>query len=284
MMVDIGRWVSYEPSHDAEQLQLQRDNLVTLPVWNNYGYIRYIPSRHLLEMEYLLEDVTSYIKVQDTSVILDKEVYYSSKIEGAKTTLRRTQSIHNGAPVKDVNDAMLLGGFRATKLLNIFGGKIGHNILHSVWCELINNCCQNEDIRGDLYRNGEVYIAGSDFDAVPCDKLVDAMSDFIQFYMDSTLEQMPFIKAAIVYYAFETIHPFCDGNGRLGRLLMNNLLIKQGYDACRVVSFSKYIDENRGMYDWALEASENQYCDCTPFIEYMLEWMLKAFYNVNKER
>lgn len=188
MMVDIGRWVPYEPYHDAEQLQLQKDNLVTLSVWNAYGNIRYIPSRHLLEMEYLLEDVTSYIKVQDTSVILDKEVYYSSKLEGAKTTLRRTQSIHNGAPVKDVNDAMLLGGFRATKLLNIFGGKIGHNILHSVWCELINDCCQNEDIRGDLYRNGEVYIAGTDFNAVPCTKLVDAMSDFIQFYMDSTLE------------------------------------------------------------------------------------------------
>ena len=283
MMVDIGRWVAYEPHHDAEQLRLQRDNLVTLPVWNNYGYVRYIPSRHLLEMEYLLEDVTSYINVHDTSVILDKEVYYSAKLEGAVTTLQRAQSIHNGAPVEDINDAMLLGGFRATKLLNIFGGRIDHDILHMVWCELINNCCQNEEIRGDHYRNGEVYISGSDFDAVPCDKLVEAMSSFIQFYMSDTLDTMPFVKAAIVHYTFETIHPFCDGNDRLGRLLMNNLLIKLGFDACRVVSFSKYIDENRSMYDWAFEASENAYCDCTPFIEYMLEWMLKAFYNVNME-
>lgn len=284
MIGDIGRWVSYEPYHDAEQLQLQKDNLITLPVWNAYGNIKYIPTRTMVEMEYLLEETARSIKVQDTSVILDTEVYHTSKIEGAKTTLRRTQAIHNGAPVNDINDAILLGGFRATKLLNIFGGRIGHNILHSVWCELINNCCQNEDIRGDLYRNGEVYIAGSDFEAVSYNEIVPAMSDLIQFYMDDTLDLMPFIKAAIVHYTFETIHPFCDGNGRLGRLLMNNLLIKQGYDACRVVSFSKYIDKNRGMYDWAFTAAENKYCDCTPFIEYILEMMLKAFYEVDKER
>lgn len=68
-----------------------------------------------------------------------------------------------------------------------------------------------------------------------------------------------------------------DGNGRLGRLLMNNYLISQNIESCRAVSFSMYIDKNRGLYDNAFVQSENEYSDCTPFLEYMLDTMAQAY-------
>ena len=92
----------------------------------------------------------------------------------------------------------------------------------------------------------------------------------MQYCTSSKYDEVPFIKAVLLHYMFETIHPFCDGNGRLGRLLINNYLISRGYDCCQAVSFSKMISEKRGGYDAAFYDSENLYNDCTPFMEYML--------------
>ena len=62
-----------------------------------------------------------------------------------------------------------------------------------------------------------------------------------------------------------------------GRLLMNNFLIKNGVESAKAVSFSMAIDANRGLYDGAFVSSENELADCTPFVEYMLETMAKAY-------
>ena len=51
---------------------------------------------------------------------------------------------------------------------------------------------------------------------------------------------------------------------------MNNYLISRNIESCRAVSFSQQIDKNRGLYDNAFMNAENEYGDCTPFLEYML--------------
>jgi len=48
------------------------------------------------------------------------------------------------------------------------------------------------------------------------------------WYNDNAKEYPPFVSAAVVHNQFETIHPFQDGNGRVGRLLLINALIKHG--------------------------------------------------------
>ena len=80
-----------------------------------------------------------------------------------------------------------------------------------------------------------------------------------------------------MHYTFEHIHPFCDGNGRMGRLLMNNFLISKGFEKVKAVSFSRSIEKERSDYDIAFALSDNVYSDCTYFIEYMLIKMLDAF-------
>lgn len=57
----------------------------------------------------------------------------------------------------------------------------------------------------------------------------------------------------------------------MGRLLVNNYLIRRGFDKFRAVSVSMAIDRTRGMYDAVFVRSENIYSDCTPFVSYMLE-------------
>ena len=96
------------------------------------------------------------------------------------------------------------------------------------------------------------------------------MEMLIEFYNSDKYDLVPFMKAGLIHYMFETIHPFCDGNGRLGRLLINHYLTGRGFDCCRAVSFSKLISEKRSAYGVAFADSENIYNDCTPFLEYIM--------------
>lgn len=177
---------------------------------------------------------------------------------------------------------MIKGNFEAVKLLNLYGNKITKDKLIKVWQVLTKDCKDNTELQGNEYRIDEVTVTGSSFVAVPCSELDTAMEEFISFYNSRLLDNHPFLKASIIHYAFETIHPFCDGNGRLGRLLINNYLIRQGIESAKAVSFSMEIDKSRGLYDYAFIAAENIHGDCTPFLEYMLERMANAYYTASQ--
>ncbi len=278
--VDMGLWLSYAPYHDENQLSLQRGNLLSLPIENEYGQISFILSKNICVYEDYLEKTSKEIRIESTETVLETEVYYTSKIEGAKTTKKRTFEIHNGSPIDENNkfsESMIKGNFEAVKLLNLFGNKVDKDKLRKVWEVLTEGCRDNDDIAGELYRTGDIGIFGSDFKAPVPSEIEEKMDKLLSFMDSEILDDRPFIKAAIIHFAFETIHPFCDGNGRLGRLLMNNHLIGQGIESCRTVSFSEQIDKSLGLYEGAFQKSENLYSDCTPFLEYMLEKMSEAY-------
>ena len=77
----------------------------------------------------------------------------------------------------------------------------------------------------------------------------------------------PPIKAAIAQFILEKIHPFADGNGRVGRLLSAYILRNEGFGFKGLVSFEEYIDENRERYYAALDSDK----EMTSFIEFFLE-------------
>lgn len=240
----------------------------------------FVPTTHIEELLNIINDRYSILRVEDTTVALEHEVYFTSKIEGAKTTLKRTHELLNGAYVDETNyfsEMMVKGAFNATKFLNLHGNKINKELLLEVWNILVDGCCDNESIRGDRFRIGNVQI-GNHVGLHPL-LLEDAMDCWFEFYNSQTFEDYPFLKAIILHYAFEYIHPFCDGNGRTGRLLMNNYLISRYLDKIKAVSFSHMIDNNRLEYNLAFQQSENAYSDITPFIHYMLDMMRLAFYD-----
>lgn len=75
-------------------------------------------------------------------------------------------------------------------------------------------------------------------------------------------------RIAIAHFAFEKIHPFLDGNGRIGRLLMNWQLGHLGYSFSGLLSFEEYIEHNRERYYDGLSITGR---DITRFVEFMLE-------------
>src|SRR3989344_1263384 len=78
------------------------------------------------------------------------------------------------------------------------------------------------------YRQTQVYIRGTNLDLPDPNKVPILMKKFIEWICDQQMEH-PVKVASDAHFKFESIHPFVDGNGRVGRLLMNLILIINGY-------------------------------------------------------
>lgn len=280
-VVDIGRWQPYNDWTSDEQISLQKEFLFNTGISNGITDVCFILTKNIYAAEKWLEEISSSIKLSDTEVTLEDEVFYTTKIEGAKTTRIRTTEIHNGSTIDHSNyksERMVLNSFKATKLLTLHGGKVTKDILIDVWKVLIEDVSENESIRGERFRTGDVSVGV--FEPTSYDNLESLMQSYCDFYNSIFLDNYPFIKAVLLHYIFETVHPFCDGNGRLGRLLMNNYLISRNIESAKSVSFSMTIDRLRSHYDVAFIDSENEFGDCTPFIEYMIQVFKMSYESV----
>lgn len=87
-------------------------------------------------------------------------------------------------------------------------------------------------------------------------------------FINSSKETFTPIRASLAHYSFEKIHPFLDGNGRVGRLLLHAVLQKSGYGMKGLLPVEEYLDNHRSKYYEALENSEK---DVTDYLEFMLE-------------
>ena len=99
--------------------------------------------------------------VADSETVICDEIFYTTKIEGSHTTRKRTQEIHDGSKLDYADytsEKMVQNAFQATKYLNILGNKVNQNNIWKIWNILTEDVCDNEEIKGELYRTGEVQI------------------------------------------------------------------------------------------------------------------------------
>ncbi|MCI0444403.1 Fic family protein, partial [bacterium] len=82
----------------------------------------------------------------------------------------------------------------------------------------------------------------------PADQVQQLMSDLEKFIHDKPEKTPGLIKAALAHVQFETIHPFLDGNGRIGRLLITLLLCNEGILTEPLLYLSLYLKQNRKRY------------------------------------
>lgn len=86
----------------------------------------------------------------------------------------------------------------------------------------------------------------------PQNKIVPLLKELISWYSKNKKEYHPIVLAAVVHNQFENIHPFQDGNGRVGRLLLNNILLKNKMPPVNIKL------KNREEYYSALQAYETE--------------------------
>lgn len=109
--------------------------------------------------------------------------------------------------------------------------------------------------------------------APPSKTLSKEMKRFIEWYNKSEISS-PIIKAAVAHLYFESIHPFEDGNGRIGRAISEKAL-SQGFDNPIMFSISKSIEKNRSAYYEALQHAQ-QRLEITKWIEWFASIIINA--------
>jgi len=91
----------------------------------------------------------------------------------------------------------------------------------------------------------------------PINHLDDCLNQFEAYLHDDSLEDPFLVQLALAHYQFETIHPFRDGNGRVGRLLIPLLMIAKDRLDAPILYLSAYFERNRDAYvDLLLEVSQ----------------------------
>ncbi|MFH1451765.1 MAG: Fic family protein [archaeon] len=95
-------------------------------------------------------------------------------------------------------------------------------------CEIHKRLLRNIDDRIN-YRTRDIKVFKSHFDASPGIYVKTDMDLILKWYNENKSGLHPLVLATLFHHKFEKVHPFMDGNGRTGRMLMNYILIRAGY-------------------------------------------------------
>jgi Fic family protein len=112
--------------------------------------------------------------------------------------------------------------------------------------------------------------------APPFENVPFLMRDLFEYLKNS--EDLTLIKSCVFHYEMEFIHPFLDGNGRMGRLWQTLILIQE-YPVFEFLPFETLINQTQEKYYKALSSSDKM-GKSTPFIEYMLAVIDNSLFNL----
>ena len=212
-----------------------------------------------------------------------KEAVLSSQIEGTQSTLDdllkyESEQIH-GILVADASEvssyvAALNHGLKRIK----DGFPLSLRLIREIHKILLTNSRGQTKLPGE-FRSSQNWIGGTRpgnarFVPVPPDKLMTVLGD-LEVFMNNEDTIPNLIKAALIHVQFETIHPFLDGNGRVGRLLITLFLCAKGVLDSPFLYLSLFFKKNRSLYYDALNGVR-QDGDWENWIKFFLEGVIET--------
>lgn len=194
--------------------------------------------------------------------------YDSTNIEGNTLTLQETsqllfESITPRKSLREINEA--INHKKAFDFILEYKKDISKDFILKLH-ELVVKETLKPDLKNQIgkYRTLQVYIRGVDWLPAKSENVPGEMAALLSWYKKNKKKIHPLILSAYFHSAFETIHPFVDGNGRVGRLLMNFILHDNNFPMINIPNRKKYI------YYKTLESSQVQ-GDLRPLVKFLFD-------------
>jgi len=223
------------------------------------GVGQLVPNQHLLVRPYLLREALSSARIEGTQAsladIFEAEVSGEPPNADVEEVLNYIHALEWGLGQRDELP-------------------LGVRLIREMHQRLLAGVRGRERMPGE-FRTTQNWVgeAGSTVETArfvppPPNELPALLADW-ERYAHETVEAPPLVQNALLHYQFETLHPFLDGNGRIGRLLSVFLLVDRGRLPAPLLYLSAYLERDRARYYEALQAVR-QRGDCLPWIELFL--------------
>lgn len=188
------------------------------------------------------------------SMYVRKEALMSSQIEGTQATLEDVfdplLDTNTNRDVADVVNYIKATVYAVDRLKTL---PLCNRLLRETHAVLMENVRGQEKNPGE-FRTSQNWIGGQGSTIKnaryipPCPEDMDNAISKLEKYINGNDTYDVLIQAALIHYQFETIHPFLDGNGRIGRLLITMYLIEKGALSAPALYISYFLKKNRVEY------------------------------------
>ena len=208
------------------------------------------------------------------------EAVLSSRIEGTRTDIPQLLRLEAGETPTEADDAREVANYVVAMehgLRRIREGfPLSVRLLREMH-EFLLAGVRGQHLRPGELRTSQNWIGGTNLDNAifvppPPENMNEALTDWEYFLHEQNMPLL--VQLALAHYQFEVIHPFLDGNGRIGRLIIPLMLVLRGALTQPLLYLSAFLEQHRDEYfDLLLRTSQNG--DLLPWIRFFLRGVLR---------
>lgn len=242
--ISQGTYKSFQPEYIDREWKI--DNMELLKLLSQADrqlgrldmYSEYIPNIDLFISMHVLKEATQSSKIEGTKTNIEEALLNKDDVNDEKRD--DWEEVQNY--IEALNSAVL-------KLENL---PLSSRLVKETHKILLQGVRGKYKLPGE-FRSSQNWIGGAsinDSTFVPpvFSSINDYMSDLEKFAHNSKTFFPDLLKIALIHYQFETIHPFLDGNGRVGRLIITLYLVEKGLLKKPILYLSDFFEKNRTLY------------------------------------
>ncbi len=204
--------------------------------------------------------------------------YNTASIEGNTINIQEARNLlHEGITPKN-KTLREIYDFQNTEKVFFEIFDLKNEINHELIILLHKKLLENIDNRTG-YRTSDIRVIRSNFDASPGKFVKTDMNLLLEWYDKNKNTLHPLVLAILFHHKFERIHPFMDGNGRVGRMIMNFILIKNNFPPMIIHKRTKreYLDVMRTADESDLWKINEKYEE---LIKYSAQEFIETYWNI----